>query len=296
VIKLAHIINPVAVSPSSNLFVAQPITFETMRIARAFAQGTVNVELFSAQYAEDRSIIPDNFQITPDLDRSILDVGVFQKSRKLPLIKDILDRLYAATDAEYLIYSNVDIAVMPSFYGTIASLIQQGYDALIINRRNIPETYQFLQEIPLMYAEVGSNHGGHDCFVFRREVYPKYDLGLGCIGAQRIGKILLFNLIVHAQKFYEFRDFHLTFHIGNDRVWKAPELTDYYDHNEGELSRIFKHYAASHPLPNHPQIQKMIDRYLAPDHPSDHPPDQPPDHPPDHPAVEPRGSIGEETY
>ncbi len=35
--KLAHIINPVAVQGSSDLFIAQPITFETMKVARNFA-------------------------------------------------------------------------------------------------------------------------------------------------------------------------------------------------------------------------------------------------------------------
>ena len=33
-LKLAHIVNPVVVSQSSDLFVAQPITFQTMIEAR----------------------------------------------------------------------------------------------------------------------------------------------------------------------------------------------------------------------------------------------------------------------
>ena len=35
--------------------------------------------------------------------------GDFQKEIKLPLIHDILERLYNASDADYLIYTNVDI-------------------------------------------------------------------------------------------------------------------------------------------------------------------------------------------
>jgi len=73
---------------------------------------------------------------------------------------------------------------------------------------------------------------------------------------------MLLNLIMHAEKFYEFQDWHLTFHLGNDRVWKAPELQDYFDHNEAELIRILRHYAAQETLPAHPQMQKLIDRYL----------------------------------
>lgn len=264
-IKLAHIVNPVIVPPSSDLYIAQPITFETMRIAQAFAADRLTVSLFSAQYAEDRSIVPDDFQCTPNLDRSVQDVGLFQKLRKLPLIVDLLDRLYAATDADYLIYTNVDIALMPSFYLTVKGAIDQGYDAFAINRRTISKTYSNLSEIPLMFASVGTPQGGHDCFIFCRDVYPKYLLGNACIGAAKIGKVMLLNLMIHGKNFYEFRDWHLTFHLGNDRAWKSPELQDYFDHNESELIRIFRHYADTQTLIDHPQMQKLIDRYSSTD-------------------------------
>lgn len=263
-IRLAHIVNPVVVQPDSDLFIAQPITFETMRLAREFACNKAEVALFAACYPEDRSIVPQSFHSTLTLERSVLDVGQFQKPRKLPLLCDILDRLYHTTNAEYLIYTNVDIALMPHFYVTVLEIIHQGYDAFVINRRTISKTHTAVTEIPLMYAEIGTPQGGHDCFVFRRETYPHYDLGTACIGAEKIGKVMLLNLIVYAQQFYEFRDSHLTFHLGNDRAWKSPDLSDYFHHNEGELIRIFKHYAAIKPLPDHPQIQKLIDRYLTP--------------------------------
>ena len=37
--SIAHIIHPVMVKPPSDLIIAQPVTFETMRIAREFAEG-----------------------------------------------------------------------------------------------------------------------------------------------------------------------------------------------------------------------------------------------------------------
>ena len=67
--KLAHIVNPVVVGPSSDLFFAQPITFESMKAARHSAAGSVEVELLTTQYAEDRAIVPDGFRTTPDLER-----------------------------------------------------------------------------------------------------------------------------------------------------------------------------------------------------------------------------------
>ena len=48
--EIAHIINPFIVGKSSDLFVAQPLTFETMRIAKEFARDRADVTLFSAQY------------------------------------------------------------------------------------------------------------------------------------------------------------------------------------------------------------------------------------------------------
>src|SRR5688572_15475844 len=113
-LSFAHIVNPVIVPETSDLFFAQPITFETMRRARAAAQEVAEVALLTAQYPEDRPLVPDDFVATPDLERSALDLGEFKIPRKLPLVRDILDRLYeSAPQADFLIYTNVDIAVMP---------------------------------------------------------------------------------------------------------------------------------------------------------------------------------------
>ncbi|MCR4288341.1 MAG: hypothetical protein NUW09_10065, partial [Deltaproteobacteria bacterium] len=172
--KIAHIINPVKAAKTSDLFVAQPVTFETMRVAREFARGKVAVELYTAQYPEDRSFVPDGFQPTRDLDRSVMDLGSFREKRKLPLIKDILDRLYEAVDAEYMIYTNVDIALMPHFYLAVDKFIDEGHDAFVINRRTISGRRKLVKDIPLMYAELGKPHPGHDCFVFRRDAYGKF--------------------------------------------------------------------------------------------------------------------------
>lgn len=261
-LKLAHIVNPVIVNSQSDLWIAQPITFETMKLAQLFAQPDVDVTLYSAQYPEDRAFVPDHLQKTPDLERSVLDIRTFQKSRKLPLIQDILDRLHtAATQADYLIYTNVDIALMPHFYLAVARLIHQGFDALVINRQTISKTYSQIADLPLMYAEVGKPHGGHDCFIFRRSVYPKYNLGTACIGAAKIGKVMLVNLMCHAQQFVERNDLHLTFHLGNDRTWKSPDLIDYFEHNETELIQLLQSEMVRQAQLNHPQMQKLMEQY-----------------------------------
>lgn len=243
--KIAHVINPVIVPRSSDLFIAQPITFKTLKIAKEFAAGEVDVALFTTQFPEDRSFVPEGFQVLRDLDRSILDFGNFYHKRKLPLLKDILDRLYEASNAEYLIYTNVDIAVMPYFYVAVNRLLKKGHDGVVINRRTISKDHE-RDDLPLMYAEVGEDHPGHDCFIFRRGTYPNYVLGNVCIGVLFVGRALICNLACYANNFKEFKQEHLTFHIGDDRVAHKQDYEDYTAHNRREwlqsLSEIERRY------------------------------------------------------
>lgn len=256
--KIAHIINPVVVDESSDLYIAQPITFETMKIAREFARDQVEVTLFSAQYSMDRPLAPEGFQLTPDLTHSVLDFGTFHQQRKLPLIKDILDRLYEATDADYLIYTNVDIAVMPYFYVAVDKIIENGYDAFVINRRTISEQYSHTDQLYLMFSQVGEKHPGYDCFVFHRALYPEFELGTVCIGANWIGRVLLTNLICHSKKFKVFEDLHVSFHIGDERRWTKPAHQDYAKHNEKELHKILLKNKASGLFADKPLVEGFL--------------------------------------
>jgi hypothetical protein len=228
--KIAHIINPVKVPIGSDLSKAQPITFDALFQAKTFTSRMLEVELFSAQYPEDREIIPDFILMTPDLNRSVLDMQYFENKRKLPLIKDILDRLYSASDAEYFIYSNVDISPLPMFYMTINKIIDDGIDSFVINRRTISEKHNRKNQV-MMYAELGKSHPGHDCFIFQRNSYLNFELGSVCIGAPFVGRALLWNMIIHSKAFKEFKDFHLTFHLGNEKVWKLSQYDEYKKYN-----------------------------------------------------------------
>jgi hypothetical protein len=235
----AHIVNPVVVKPTSDLFLAQPITFETMRVARDFASGQVGVQLLTTQYPEDRALVPDDFIMTPDLERSVLDVAEFGRQRKLPLIGDIVSRMYeAAPDAEYLVYTNNDIALMPFFYVAVNALIESGYDALVINRLVVTDDYWRLDEIPLMYAATGRIHEGHDCFVFRRDTFPKFKLGDVCIGIPYIGRVMVWNLFCFGRNFREFKASHLTFHLGDPPMKWHGGGEDYVAHNKSAAGKV----------------------------------------------------------
>jgi hypothetical protein len=257
--RIAHIVNPVAVGPESDLLVAQPITFESMRRARDYAAGEIRVDLFTTQFSEDHSMVPPDFIRTPDLTRSILDFGTFKQRRKLPLLRDILDRLHAASDAEYFMYTNVDIGLLPNFYSAVAALVRSGCDSMIINRRTISKTFTRTEDLPLIYAQVGETHPGRDCFIWRRDVYQDFRLENICIGTGGVGKVLLLCQLCTASNWQEFRDFHLTFHIGNDRVWSAPDQDDYRAFSLEELRKVANYYRARALLPQH-EVLGFLDR------------------------------------
>ena len=157
--KFAHVVNSVKVAPSSDLYIAQPITFESMRIAQQLAATfSIPVELCAVNFPEDDEIVPKFFGCRRHLERSVLDVGRFSIPRKLPLIKDILDRATAATQAEFIIYSNVDIAVVPHFYLSLASIADEGWDAFMITRRTLSKGYTTPAQLWRMYADIGDRH------------------------------------------------------------------------------------------------------------------------------------------
>jgi len=236
-VKIAHIINPAKVSESSDLHFAQPVTFETMRVAKQFAQATADVQLFTTQYAEDRAIIPPFYQQLPDLARSVLDIRSFKNKRKFPLIKDILQALYDATDADYLIYTNSDIALMPQFYAAVQKFIAMGYDAYIINRRRVSKKYKSVDDIPKMWSDVGASHPGFDCFVLHRSLFPKFILENVCVGVPFVEAALAYNIFAFSKNYKLFTDQHLTIHIGMEVM---PERdTEYHQYNQAEFNKIY---------------------------------------------------------
>ncbi len=233
--KLAHIINPVKVPSTSELSVVQPITFESIRVAKEFSNGKADVELYTISFAEDREIIPSFLTKLPDLTRSLLDVGSFTKAKKYPILIDVFRALYNASDAEYLIYTNMDIALMPQFYVVVGDILKGGFDALLINRRGILAKYKSIDELPLMYSDYGQPHPGFDCFVFKRELLNKIILENICLGVSFSEVALVHNFIAFAEKLKLVDDLHLTFHIGTEVM--PPLEPESFGHNKKEFQQ-----------------------------------------------------------
>lgn len=256
---LAHIVNPYSVPGDAEHAKLQAVTFATLKNARDAAADDVRVELFACTYPEDRSLVPDGFTATRCLDRSVLDVSSITaaKPRRLPLLKDILDRLHEQSAAEYFIYSNIDIAVMPDFYSRVAVFLSEGYDGFAINRRTIGREHLEVKDIPRMIAaaERGERHPGFDCFVFRRAAYGQYRLGTACVGGNWIGRILISNVMAFSESFRVFDDECLTFHLGDDRPWLQPENEPYNLHNARQLCATLDHLTALEKSRRKPELK-----------------------------------------
>ena len=98
-IRIAHLVNPVKVGEERDLYWQQPITFESMRIAKEFSN--IHVDHVACFYPEDEEIVPDGFIKTELLERST--EGKFETERKLPYFDEMLQRLYETSDADYFI-------------------------------------------------------------------------------------------------------------------------------------------------------------------------------------------------
>jgi len=264
VVKIAHIVNPLLVrNPASDLSYAQPITLHTMSQAREKAklEGKLVVTQYAAFYEEDTQSSPEDFKSTARLKRSILDIiPNIDSPRKLPLLSDILDRLYeSAPDADYLIYSNIDIGLYPNFYDQISKLIEQGYDAFVIGRRTLSTEFTSIEDLAHIYAQEGKPHYGYSCFVFPRNHYPNYILGDTCIGLQPVGVTLAVNMIQSARNYQYFGQEKYTFHLGDDRVWNQSLLDQQHIHNEQVLDSITSLIKAKMQLT--PRTLTLLDDY-----------------------------------
>jgi hypothetical protein len=228
-IRLAHIINPVKVTEKSELYNAQPITFESILKAKTFSKFNEEIELYTTQFSEDRDLIPKRFIVLDDLRQSVLDVNSKLSGKKLPLIRDILDQIDSATEAEFIIYTNMDIALMPHFYDFVFNKLEAGYDAIVINRRRISKKFNSVSQLPEMYSELGLSHPGFDCFIFRKEYIQKMILNDICVGISFLEVSLIHNLFCLAQNPLFIPDAHLTFHIGLDVL--VDRKNEFYKHN-----------------------------------------------------------------
>lgn len=227
--RILHIINPVKVSVQSDLFFAQPITFESLINAKKYSKFSESITLATTQFEEDKPIIPEGFLQLSNLQRSILDLNPQLKGKKLPLVIDILNKTKEFEACDFIVYSNMDIGVLPQFYDVLYRYISQGHDAVLINRRRVSSKFKNLDDLPLIYSELGDSHPGFDCFLFKKELLEQFILEEICIGIPFLEVSFLHNLFSFAANPIFVPDIHLTFHLGMEVL--PPVNKEFYWHN-----------------------------------------------------------------
>ncbi len=212
-IKLAHIINPVKAKMGSDLFYCQPITFASMANAKSFATSNIDIQFYATCFPDEVVLVPDYFTLLSPLEQSIQSAFSDYSLPQLPFIADILGKMNEV-EADFIIYSNADIALMPYFYDTIAWHISKGHDAISINRRRLSHAYFNERALPTLYSDIGLSHPGFDCFIFKKELLNQFLLDRLCIGIPFVEVALLHNMAAFSSNPLYLTKEHLTFHIG----------------------------------------------------------------------------------
>lgn len=234
-VTFVHIINPYWAETGSHAARIQNVTLHALADARK-AVRNCRVELLTSQLPDDNLAISEGFRATPHLHRSVCDLYSFSKQKKYPLIADILNRAFDASDAEFIVYTNMDIIVQPYFYDGLVQLLCDGADALIINRRRIADTGQTAADLPLILAEVGRSHPGFDCFVMHRSLIPKLLLDGVCVGVPFLEASLMYNLLAFSKDCVILEHLHLTTHLGLE-VMPARDA-EYHRYNQKRFNAI----------------------------------------------------------
>lgn len=251
-----HLINPVSASESPDLFKVQPFTFQSMVKAREYAQQeNIQVQQLVCFTGQNTCEVPAVFEIAPPVTRVSSDT--ISTRKKVPYFNDLLQKLYDCSDADYLVYTNLDICLMPNFYASVKALIDQGHDAIIINRRVIGIHHLEHSNLELMYADLGKVHTGYDTFIFKKELFKKFILKDICIGVPPAGNDLFHNLFVFAQNPVLETKMHLTFHIGVDLIKKWGDAP-LWKHNHAEYKKLLKEIGPLISLSNFPGANKNI--------------------------------------
>ena len=192
----------------------------------------------------DEDFAREFFEQVVLLERSVQDIARFRVTRKLPLLFDLLETVNSLPSPfDYVIYTNTDICVMPGFYLLANALADLGFDAITINRRCLAHySYDPLLR-PLLMAELGSPHGGFDCFIISSDLIQSFKRSDACIGAGWVMRSLIYNMVALSRRMLMVTDVHATYHLGNDESWNQSEFQDYIDFNLENARQVLDYHA-----------------------------------------------------
>lgn len=243
--KIAHIVNVLEIQPrheSSYLHIAQPVTLKSMLNAKLQSKQPKDIDLIAVKHKNDNIECPEGFRLAHDLTRYCYDVfPELPKTSSLPLISDIFHALNQASEADYFIYTNIDIGLFPDFYDRIYDIIEEyDYDFFTIDREVMPlsvnneliDQHNFQK----LFTIEGKSHPGIDCFVFKRDLLKKADFCRVFIGSIPVGRVIKGELMKYCRAKNKFKriksGYRFTFHIGEDSAWKRRNRSTIVNYKE----------------------------------------------------------------
>jgi len=267
--KIYHVINPYSVPEGSEDSLVQSRTIDSINIARDFAAAVVDVEVVAKLSPDDmpelqNKLIDEGYTVA-ELTTSSADLPQdFKVPRELPVLKDLVDLTglkKSEGKKEYVVFTNMDICLKPFFYTEVARLVAQGFETFVINRRTVDKELLFAEQSEVMFSD-GEKHIGHDCFVLPRENLEKFFLRDHVLGIGFVFRPFLLNCILSAKNFHEFDDVYLTYHFGDDMLWKSDKYNDYLEHNKLQLIEVYEKF-----LPEikglSPEKRRWLDKFFS---------------------------------
>lgn len=263
--RLAHVINAFSRPGDAAHKRIMQLTLDSLIQARDLDQGPV--QLVGVVQHDDHVSLPESFSIAPVLTRTVSDVVSFQTPVPLPLLFDILDKgVHEASDAEYIIFSNLDICLVPHFYRAVRELLRFGFDALTINRRLLDKSLLDMDSVASLHlGDLGLPHAGFDCFVFRRDAYHRFMRNNACIGQGAVMRGLLYNMVAHSNRMLMLKNCHFTYHFGNDETWR-DSTSEYWRHNLREAHGVLRNLCSDDI--RRARLESFCVRHKEPLHPS----------------------------
>ena len=234
--SLVHVISPFPVEDCSSQFCpydqAQSVTIGSMLRAKAKVEDD-SITLAAAVFERDlATAVPTGFHTLPVLTRSTeTEYPNLSPQSQLPFIQDIFDSVLVDDELtfDYLVYTNSDITVHEDFYSLIQEQIHlHGYEFFTINRRTIASkrrakggllTASDLNEI---FDSPYKSHPGTDCFIIKKSIVEKFQLGDVFLGAPFFSNSILLQGKYHSTHYARFSsdDMKATFHLSDDKRWK----------------------------------------------------------------------------
>lgn len=266
-VSFCHLINPFPCPEDSEHGIASRITYASLCLAAdEAAKRGIRVEVNAVVLPGDEIAIKSPAKLAGYLNRTVQDVHPMAPKRPFPLIADILLTGAESSNCDYLIFTNMDIAVQPSFYVQLQEIIEQRFESgtpFTVYRRNISSHYNRIEQLPEMHRQAGQIAYGYDCFVFPASYVSQLDLGNCCIGAAHFDYLLFIMLdAVSGFRARRVNDLPLTFHIGNDIAWSSQ--IDYIEHNLTESLAAIQRMRSRFDIPDDSNFARMERAHFLP--------------------------------